>query len=64
MNDERRKLQERMARWGLDSQPVSRRKIEEIVEQARAEDWTLEQVQEALAMLHPELCDETDKPAA
>lgn len=64
MSDERRRLQEGMARRGLDSQPGSRRKAEEIAEQAQVGDWTPEQVQEALALLHPELRDETDKPAA
>jgi len=47
MSDERRRLQDSMARRGLDSQPVSRQKVEEIAEQAQGGDWTPEQVQEA-----------------
>ena len=51
-------------RGQFEPRPFPQHELEALAERARSELWTPEQVGEALAMLHPDMRDETDKPAA
>jgi hypothetical protein len=61
---EKERHPKRVERRRLEPRPFPQHELEALAERARSELWTPEQVGEALAMLHPDMRDEADKPAA